>query len=110
MKILYSLGMMALLASCAATPKSPEEAAARKAASMRYSTTQCTIYMGGISDIRSVLDAANAMEKRARALGATDAVMVKAQQDVEVTWGTGVALIGKQEMCSNMVSTVAANM
>jgi hypothetical protein len=66
--------------------------------------------MGGISDIRAVLDAANAMEKRARALGATDAVIAKAQQDVEMTWGTGVALIGKQEMCSNMVSAVASSM
>lgn len=95
------------LSGCAGEPKSPEEEAARRAATMRLSTTQCTIYMGGVSGMKEVLAAANRKESEARHLGANDAMIQQAKADVEMTWNTGVAMIGQQEMCSNIMAAIA---
>ncbi|WP_412505954.1 hypothetical protein [Roseovarius sp. SYSU LYC5161] len=94
------------LAACAAPPSSPEEKVARQAAVMRHSTTECTIYMGGVAGIQDVIKAANRKEAQARQLGATDALIAKAKQDVRMTWDTGVAMVGEQEMCSDAMSVI----
>ena len=98
------------MAACAAPPSSPEESAARKAAAMRYSATQCTAYMGGISGIQDVLKAANRQEDKARQLGASDALIEKANRDVKSTWDFSVAMVGERDTCSDAMSSIATVM
>jgi hypothetical protein len=104
--VLATVGLIGL-SGCVEPPKSPMEAAARKAAAAELTAKQCAGYAGGYESVRKLREDANKNVTIARKLGATDAVLQKARTDVQTAFNTQVAFTTQQEACNAMVGELA---
>lgn len=104
MKNILLIGTILGLSACVQPTQNPAERAARDAAAMRLTNSQCVIYMGGISEMREVLNAANKKEAEARSLGADDALIAKGVQDAQSTFSALEVVAGRRAACTNFVN------
>lgn len=108
MKVLPILAFIVTVSACAVAPPASEmEAQARQAAGAEYAALNCGAAVGGFSAARDLRDEANQRIVSARALGATDAVLNKARQDVRTSVATAAAFTTQQEACNQLVSGLA---
>lgn len=107
LKLPIAIASLIALANCAAPPASPMEKHARLAAAAELVAMQCAGYAGGYESARTLRADANKNIQTARNLGATDAVITKARQDVNTTFTTAAAFTSQQEACNSMIGSLA---
>tara|TARA_R110002096_G_scaffold385567_1_gene579440 strand:+ start:1320 stop:1703 length:384 start_codon:yes stop_codon:yes gene_type:complete len=95
------------LAGCVAPAASPMEAAARRAAGAEIVARQCAGYAGGYSSVKTLREDASKNVATARNLGATDAVIAKARNDMQTGFNTMVAFTTPQEACNKLIGELA---
>lgn len=101
---------IAALSACVAPPSSEMERQARQAAAAEYAALNCASAVGGFSAARELRKEANQRVVGARALGATDAVILKARQDVAQSVSTAAAFTTQREACNSLISQLAWSM
>lgn len=83
------------------------EKQARLAAAAEIAVNNCSGFLGGYTDAQNMRRDADASAAMARKLGATDAVMAKAQTDTMNAFNSAVFLSGAPAACNQLVSAIA---
>ena len=99
-----------VIGGCVAPPTSEKQLQARQAAAAEYVARNCAAYLGGFSDVRELRQAANQRIATARGLGATDAEIQTARQEVETSMVTMAAFTSQQEACNFLIGELAWSM
>jgi len=68
---------------------------------------QVRLYGWGFSDAQRLRDVANEQAVLARNLGATDAVILQARQDVDTAFSTAAAFTSPREACGSLMGELA---
>ncbi len=97
----------AALSGCVQPPQSPMEAHARRAAGAEIVAKNCAAFAGGFSAVKDLKASANQNIVTARKLGATDAVIETARQDVRTAFSTAETFTSRQEACNSLIGELA---
>jgi hypothetical protein len=98
---------LALMTACAAPPASPQEGYARRAAAAELVAKQCAGFAGGYDAVRELKKDASKNITTARGLGADDAMIEKARNDVLNVFAVAEAFTSRQEACNQMIGELA---
>ena len=111
MKNMMALMALGILTACGGSnpaPSSPPSPEANAAAELRYLAARCPGYVGGITNIKAVQDAAKRQEAAAKKMGITQDQInrtrgqVADQKDIFM-----VPMMGQAEVCSQTANYVA---
>lgn len=105
--IFSGCSLFVLLVGCVAPPADPAEAASRRVAGIEYAMRSCGGFVGGFGDIRELRKLHDKEIVTARSLGATNAMLVKARQDISNMLNTSVAFTSQQEVCGQLLAKLA---
>ena len=100
---------LSLTACVSSPPLSPMQIAANQWAGAQVAVEQCAPWIGGFGDARELREEANEDLRRARQLGATDAVLNAARQDVNGKVMGAAFMVGAPQACSSLVASLGTS-